>query len=1246
VVRGSPLTRAEARDALLARGPIRYDDALPITARHDDVLAVIRDHQVVVVAGETGSGKSTQLPKLCLELGRGVDGLIGHTQPRRVAARTIADRVAAELGTTVGELVGSTVRFNDTVGERTLVRVMTDGILLAEIQRDRDLRAYDTIIVDEAHERSLNVDFLLGYLHRLLPRRPDLKVVITSATIDTARFSEHFADAQGRPAPVIEVSGRTFPVEVRYRPAEGENVDTIQGVCDAVEELMHEGPGDILVFLSGEREIHDAADAVRDLALPHVTPLPLYARLSWAEQQRIFQPHQGRRVVLSTNVAETSITVPGVRYVVDAGTARISRYSTRLKVQRLPIEAVSQASANQRAGRCGRVAPGVCIRLYDEEDYLARPEYTDPEILRTNLASVILQMTALRLGDVDAFPFLDPPDPRSIRAGYQMLMELGALEANGSEYRLTPIGRKLARLPIDPRLGRMVLEADRLGCVREVLVIAAALSIQDPRERPEEHRQAADEMHARFHVDGSEFLSIVKLWDYLREQQSTLSGSQFRRLCRSEHLNWLRVREWHDLFSQVRQAAGQVGVRGSVGEGHPDRVHQALLAGLLSQIGMRDGESREYRGAFGSRFVVGGPAGRAKRLPKWVMAAELVETNRLWARTIAAIQPEWAEKAGAHLAKVSHDEPTWDAESGRAVVIERVNLFGLPIVSGRRIGYDRVSRAGARDMFVRHALVAGEWYTHHAFLTHNLELVEHLEGTAQRVHRGIDLDEAAYHFYDERLPGDVVSGRHFDRWWQRTRGEHADLLTMTPEALLGASGVLDPDDFPAEWTYADHVLPITYRFEPGAADDGATVSIPIAALNQIADEGFDWHVPGVRDEVVEHLVRGLPKELRRELQPMGDTVAAVVADVRGADPDASTLVDAVAAAIRRARNVAVPPAVLRKVELPAHLRIRFVAVEPDGNVVAASRSVVDLRRTVRRHVRAAVAASLEIEERSGISGWDVGDLPVTSERDRDGVIVRGHPALIDDGDSVSLRVLTDGELAERAHRLGVRRLLLLTVPVSARSATARLGSHEQLVVAGSPGVEWRAFIDDCTTAAATALLDRCEGGVPRTATGFGTLVATARDELASLTAATMQQACAVLAAAQDVRERLTALRAPRVADSAADASAHLQRLVRAGFVTASGVERLPDVERYVRAIEQRLRKLPNDPDRDRRALAEVARLEDRYRDLLTGYRRGPVPAEVAALAWQLEEVRVGAFAQALSPKGAPSMAKVAAALCG
>ncbi|MGD9798367.1 MAG: ATP-dependent RNA helicase HrpA, partial [Acidimicrobiia bacterium] len=697
--------------------PVRYPSDLPITARVAEILEVLRDHQVVVVAGETGSGKSTQLPKICLELGRGVVGMIGHTQPRRLAARTVAERIAEELGGAIGGTVGYTVRFNDRVGDDTLVKVMTDGILLAEIRRDPDLRDYDTLIVDEAHERSLNIDFILGYVKRLLPRRPDLKVIVTSATIDTVRFAEHFADAGGDPAPVIEVSGRTYPVEVRYRPVVDDESDRgrdqTTAVGDAVRELQREGPGDVLVFLSGEREIRDTADALEALSLPHTEIVPLFARLSIAEQHRVFRPHTGRRVVLATNVAETSLTVPGIRSVVDAGTARISRFNRRTKVQRLPIEAVSQASAAQRAGRCGRLGPGTCIRLYAEDDLLGRPEFTDPEIVRTNLASVILQMASIGLGDPADFPFVDPPDRRAIGDGVALLQELGALDAEGG---LTPTGRRMAQLPVDPRLARMVLEAGELGCAREVLVVAAALSIQDPRERPLERRQEADQLHARFKDPASDFTAYLNLWDHLQDLQQSLGTSQFRRRCKAELLNHLRVREWQDVHGQLRLVARQLGIRANRQPADRDLVHRALLAGLLSHVGLRDGEGREFRGARGSRFALSSGSALARKPPRWVVAGELVETNRLWAHVAAGVRPEWIERAADHLVVRAYGEPTWDGARGRATGVERVSLFGLPLVSGRTVDWARVDPAGARELFVAHALVGDEWVTHQGFV--------------------------------------------------------------------------------------------------------------------------------------------------------------------------------------------------------------------------------------------------------------------------------------------------------------------------------------------------------------------------------------------------------------------------------------------------------------------------------------------------------------------------------------------------
>ncbi len=901
--------------------PLRYPESLPIAARRDDVMAAIAEHQVVIVAGETGSGKSTQIPKMCLDLGRGVTGLIGHTQPRRLAARTIAARVADELGTPLGDLVGYTVRFTDQVSDRTLVRVMTDGILLAELGRDRMLRRYDTLIIDEAHERSLNIDFLLGYLTNLLPRRPDLKLIVTSATIDTERFARHFD------APVVEVSGRSYPVEMRYRPPDDPDSrgggDQTDGIRRAVAELSAEGPGDILVFLSGEREIRDTAAALGEAGLPAGTDiLPLYARLSAAEQQRVFRPHPGRRIVLATNVAETSITVPGVRYVVDPGTARISRFSRRTKVQRLPIEPVSQASADQRAGRCGRVAPGICIRLYAEDDYDARPPFTEPEILRTNLASVILQMAALRLGDVAAFPFVDPPDARAVRDAVALLTELGALDDDG---KLTRLGRRLARLPVDPRFGRMILEADREGCVREVLVIAAALSIQDVRERPTGAEAEAAALHARFAEPDSDFLAVLNLWRYLEAEQRTRSSSAFRRMCLAEHIHHVRVREWQDLVRQLRQVAADIGIRRARDHepAAPDAVHRAVLAGLLSHVGAYDRTTRDYRGARQARFLVAPGSVLHRRGPAWVMAGELVETTRLWARMVARIDPGWIEPLAAHLVRRSYGEPAWDARRGAATTTERVTLYGLPIVEGRRVSYARVDPAGARRMFIEHALVAGDWSGRHRFAARNADLLAEVRALEDRARRR-DLvvpDDRLVEFFAARLPEDVASAPEFDRWWRTARADQPDLLTFTLADLVDAgSAPVDGDDFPTSWRQGDLDLAVSYTFGPGAEDDGVTVHVPLAVLNRVAGAGFDWQVPGHRLDLVTALLRSLPKDQRRHLVPAPDRAREALAGIAPAD---GPLLDVLARRLAGLAGVAIAPGDFDLDRVPAHLRVRF-----------------------------------------------------------------------------------------------------------------------------------------------------------------------------------------------------------------------------------------------------------------------------------------------------------------------------------
>ncbi|WP_040492265.1 ATP-dependent RNA helicase HrpA [Ilumatobacter nonamiensis] len=1239
---GEPKRRAAAA-AILADDRLNYPPDLPITERHDELLDVIRDHQVVIVAGETGSGKSTQIPKLCIEAGRGVDGVIGHTQPRRVAARTIAERVADELETEVGEDVGYSVRFTDNISDGTLIRVMTDGILLAEIQRDRMLRRYDTLIIDEAHERSLNIDFILGYLKQLLPRRPDLKVIVTSATIDTERFATHFADGEDHPAPIVSVSGRMYPVEVRYRDP-GDDLDQVDAIVEACEELADEGDGDVLVFLSGEREIHDTADAIKQRRFPNTEVLPLYARLSSAEQKRVWQPHRGRRIVLATNVAETSITVPGVRYVVDAGTARISRYSRRLKVQRLPIEEVSQASANQRAGRCGRVAPGICIRLYSEENFEERPDFTEPEILRTNLASVILQMANIGLGDLGRFPFVEAPERRSIRDGEMLLEELNAIASDTQKQdgvRLTKMGRRLARLPVDPRLGRMLLEAEQRNCVREVLVIVSALSIQDVRERPADKREKANEFHNRFKVKGSDLLSIVKLWDYVREQQRELSGNRFRRMCRDEFIHYLRVREWVDLHRQLKRVAADIGIRAGTDEGHPDHVHQALLAGLLSHIGMRDRQTRMFKGARQAEFVIAPGSVLTRKPADWVMAAELVETNQIYARRVAEIDPRWAERAGAHLVKKSYGEPRWDVKGGRAVVTEQVTLYGLPLVSHRVIGLDRVDPEAARAWFITKVFVEGGdqlppgWAGRHRFLTRNQDELDRLASMSART-RGAELvdDETLFAFYDERIGDDVTSTQHFDRWWKKARKNQATLLDLTAD-VLGDHGV-GSEFFPDVWRQGEIELPLTYRDAPGEPLDGVTIHLPLNGLNQITEDGFDWQIPGHRDELVEQLMRSLPKAIRRELIPFAETVDDVL-DRLG--PPTGRLVDRLATVVGEVADVRVTAAAFDPTVIDAYLKLNIVVSDDEGEVHDAGTDLTAIKSRLAGSARSSIAAAAPIEERRGITTWDVGDLPRVVESSERALDVRAYPTLLDAGDSVSLRVVTTPELQQRAMRGGVRRLLMLDGAPTRRSIERLITNAGRIALANADiGVD--TLVDDCIEAALDVVMAE-HGSLPWTEREFAALQSAVRAKAPNRAGVALGRAVTAVAAAASVNELLARLRAPAFADTVHDANLHLARLVRPGFVSAHGIDRLDDVDRYVRGIRYRLEHLGGAADRDRVRMGEVWPLEARFDRFVDHAPPGGLPAEATEIRWLLEELRIQVFAQPIGTRGSVSSKKVA-----
>ncbi|MFJ5041659.1 ATP-dependent RNA helicase HrpA [Streptomyces parvulus] len=1229
-----------------ARVPaVSYPEQLPVSQKKDEIAAAIRDHQVVIVAGETGSGKTTQIPKICVELGRGVRGMIGHTQPRRIAARTVAERVADELDTPLGETVGWKVRFTDQVNpESTFIKLMTDGILLAEIQTDRELRAYDTIIIDEAHERSLNIDFLLGYLAQLLPKRPDLKVVITSATIDPERFSRHFGDA-----PIVEVSGRTYPVEVRYRPLleeDGDDADRdqITAITDAVEELMGEGKGDILVFLSGEREIRDTADALEKKKYRFTEVLPLYARLSHAEQHRVFQQHTGRRIVLATNVAETSLTVPGIKYVIDPGFARISRYSHRTKVQRLPIEPISQASANQRKGRCGRTSDGICIRLYAEDDFEARPEFTDAEILRTNLASVILQMTAAGLGDIEKFPFIDPPDHRNIRDGVQLLQELGALDPAQKDVRkrLTDTGRKLAQLPVDPRLARMVLEADKNGCVREVMVIAAALSIQDPRERPSDKQAQADQQHARFKDETSDFLAFLNLWRYVREQQKERGSSSFRRMCKQEYLNFLRIREWQDIYTQLRTVAKQMGIHLDEQDAPDDRVHVSLLAGLLSHVGMKDvkeGAKNEYLGARNAKFAIFPGSALFKKPPRFVMSAELVETSRLWARVNAKIEPEWVEPLAGHLLKRTYSEPHWEKDQAAVMAYEKVTLYGVPIVAQRKVNYGRIDPEVSRELFIRNALVEGDWRTHHKFFADNRRLlteVEELEHRARRRDILVD-DETLYDFYDQRVPEHVVSGAHFDSWWKHKRHEQPDFLDFEREMLINEkAGAVTKDDYPDSWRQGPLKFRVTYQFEPGADADGVTVHVPLQVLNQVTDEGFDWQIPGLREQVVTELIRSLPKPIRRNYVPAPNFAQKFL---ERAVPLQEPLTLTMARELKRMVGVPFDAEDFDWAKVPDHLKITFRIVDERRRKLAEDKDLealkLQLRPKARKALSQAAAATAvrsggESLERSGLTDWTIGTLSRVFETRRAGQPVKAYPALVDDGDTVSVRLFdTEAEQAQAMWK-GTRRLILRNIPVNpAKFASEKLTNQQKLNLSANPHGSIQALFDDCATAAADKLIADF-GGPAWDEESYRKLYERVRAEIVDTTVRTVGQVQQVLAAWQACERRLKSARSPALLANLQDVRGQLDALVKPGFVTEAGIKRLPDLMRYLVAADRRLQQMPTGAQRDTSRMEKVHEMRDEYAWLLEQMPQGrPVPQQVRDVRWMIEELRVSYFAHAL-----------------
>ncbi len=1249
---------------------VSYPAELPITAHRDEIMETLRSSQVMVIAGETGSGKSTQLPKMCLELAEelGLEGWIGHTQPRRIAARSVAERVAEELGSSVGETVGFTVRFNDQVSKGTRIKLMTDGILLAEIQRDPQLKRYSVLIIDEAHERSLNIDFLLGYLRSLLPQRPDLRVIITSATIDTARFAEHFSTPTKtvRPtaAPIIEVSGRTYPVEMRYRPLD-DDTDQIDGISDAVKELTREGEGDILIFLPGERDIRDAADALSDLNLRATEVVPLYARLSAAEQHRIFARHTGRRIVLATNIAETSLTVPGIRYVIDPGQVRISRYNQRTKVQRLPIEPVSQASANQRAGRCGRLGPGICIRLYSEDDFDARPNFTDPEITRTNLASVILQMASIGLApegpeDIVDFPFVESPDTRNITDGVRLLEELGAVDLHPDARNwITHLGRRLARLPVDPRIARMVIAADELNCLDPVLVIAAAMSIQDPREEPSDKREVARESHARFKHVSSDMLSVLYLWDYANAQKRERSSGSFRRMCRKEFLNHNRLREWQDLYSQLKRVAKDIKlgkpVRRPAEDVDEDAVHRALLSGLLSQLGIKEeveptkkarkgaGPKRpakqraEYIGARNSRFVIAPGSTITRNGPRWVMAGELVETNRLYARMAAPIDPRWIEDAAEHLMTYSYAEPIWKADRGTATVIERAALYGLPIVPGRTINLHRVDPELAREIFIQAALVDRDWEVPadsrlHAFLDHNERvLAEAARWEAKTRNRSLEVEaEAVTAHYNQILPAEIVSVRHFEKWWKQRVDAAPELLNLSIDDLLPDG--IQTSDFPDRWPKTNAA--IGYTFEPNSAVDGITVSLSAADLRTGTNQ-YSWLVPGYRLELITELLRTLPKDTRTRFIPLPDTAQRVLAELSDwpTDPNAN-----IAEAIRQhlvLSGFPIERGLLRPEELPAHLRPVFQVVDGDGKMLAAGRDVDRLSERLEGKVRSQLASGSHPMERTGLTDWPGGSIPRTETAEHLGATIEVYPALVDRGATVDLAMLATTDEQEQSHWEGVRRLVRFSLSRPVRTAAQTLRGDAALAIAGlvnSPVLELTqaGLVDDLVNATIDSIMAGA-GGAPWSQADMRALVRYAGLKFEPVLTQHTDPTTQVIVAAQAVLVELGRLEQSPVdlTVALADVRATLQSLVFDGCFTAQGIDRSQNVARYVAGLQYRLEQLPAQRERDLASTGEIQ-----------GLYAAASAAEDPDLPWMLQEYRVSLWAQHLGTDGPISAKRI------
>lgn len=1258
------LKEVERRQALLPK--IEYDEALPVVGQREIIKKAIAENRIVVICGETGSGKSTQLPKICLELGRGVSGLIGHTQPRRIAARSIAARVAEELGSSVGKLVGYKIRFADQTSPDTLIKVMTDGVLLAETQTDRYFEQYDTLIIDEAHERSLNIDFLLGYLHRLIVKRPDFRLIITSATLDAQRFAEHFGHAgeNGKliPAPIVEVSGRTYPVETLYRPLsileDDIELDPVQGVLRGVDELAHRGPGDILVFLPTERDILEISHKLRGRPIAGGVPevLPLYARLSTAEQNKVFKAHSGRRIVLATNVAESSLTVPGIRYVVDTGTARVSRYSARSKLQRLPIEDISQASADQRKGRCGRVGPGVCIRLYSEEDYLRRERYTPPEIQRTNLASVVLQTLSLDLGPIEDFPFIDPPRAEAIRDGYKTLFELGAVD---DAKQLTKIGQQLARLPADPRIGRILLAAHHEHCLADVLIIAAALEVQDPRERPADRAAAADDAQRKFLHGDSDFLSYIKLWDFYNKLKSDLSRNQLRKACSQNFLSELRMREWHDVHRQLLDMVTQFGLkpgkrRWLTVDGDDtakdqtayDAIHRALLAGLLSNIALRS-ETAEYNGAGGNKLYLWPGSGVFANKPKWIVAADLVETTKNYARTIARINPDWIEPLAKHLIHYHYTNPQWDKRAGSTMASERVSLYGLTIVPRRRVRYGPIDPLASRELMIRSGLVEGEFETRAPFFRHNQELrasLEHLATKARRRDLLIE-DQLVYDFYAARLPADVYDAPRLEKWRREAEVKQPRILHMTEADLLGEE--FEPpaeQDFPEQLQIDRLNLPIDYHFEPGTENDGLTVNVPQEAIFQLSAERLGWLIPGMLVEKVEHLIRSLPKQVRRNLIPAPEVAKRVAKQLHFAR---SSFLPEVAHALSQAAEEPIAPEQFDLSKLPNHLVLNIRVLDERGKIIAEGRDLEVLREKVG--VRPAVVAQVAEKSpwhRDGVKAWEWDELPESVDLKRGGLTFTRYPGIVDMQETVALRLFETLDEAKHTSWSGIRRLMVLDRPRRYREQIEHLPKLNQMQVLAAPLCKERTLVQQLIDLLAQRTIDlalaaRPPGAalpLPRFKAQFVALLKESADQLLPAVQDVSRLALPLFEAYHQTRLALEQSRPESWQPAVEDMKQQFAELLVPNFLAETSWEWLQHFPRYWKGITLRLQKLGSGGlPRDKQGLTQVAPRIQAWHERRESQRKHRIfDPELETFRWLLEEYRISLFAQELGAAHAVS----------